>query len=92
MSFEPLESYRIDPNDHATRGRLMHAAQRGDARAKLTLRELKSADKAARTPEAEQARAAEQQRQRGALQAGRALFNSTAKAPREALTDAGDDD
>lgn len=50
--FEPLEPYNIDPEDRTTRGRLIHAAKRGDARARLTLRNF---DRAAREAERDDA-------------------------------------
>ena len=37
--FQPIEKYDVDPSDRLTRGRLLHAAARGDKRAKLTLDE-----------------------------------------------------
>jgi len=40
MNFEPIETYRIDPTDKTTVGRLLHAAKAGDQRAKLTLRHM----------------------------------------------------
>ncbi|WP_153395797.1 hypothetical protein [Ornithinicoccus halotolerans] len=51
MSQDPFsfpEPYRVDPRDKHTLGRLRYAAHRGDARARLTLREL-TADRATNT-------------------------------------------
>ncbi|TFV67220.1 UNVERIFIED_ORG: hypothetical protein E4P37_03420 [Bacillus sp. AZ43] len=39
MPFEPIEPYNVDADDPITRGRLLHAAARGDRRARLTIDE-----------------------------------------------------
>ena len=63
--FTPIEKYDVDPGDRLTHGRLLHAAARGDKRARLTLDEHRRKQEPAAQPDPTHS---------GSVAAGRELY------------------